>query len=71
MRHIADMKQRGHRGYLHVDMKKVQEKALATLPENAFAGEILRGLPFDSHLDKMVIQKQATAFHEPTADVKK
>ena len=71
VRHIADMKQRGHRGYLHVDMKKVEEKAKPTLPENGVPEEILRDLPFDSHLDKMVIQKQATTVHEPTANLKK
>ena len=32
VRHIADMKQRGHRGYLHVGMKKVEDKAKATSP---------------------------------------
>ena len=71
MRHIADMKQRGHRGYLHVDMKKVEENAKTTLPESGVPEEILRDLPFDSHLDKMVIQKQATTVHEPTANLKK
>ena len=54
-----------------MDMKKVEEKAKATLPENGVPEEILRDLPFDSHLDKMVIQKQATTVHEPTANLKK
>ena len=71
VRHIGDMKRRGHRGYIHVDMKKVEEKARATLPENGVPEEILRDLPFDSHLDKMLIQKQATTVHEPTANLKK
>ena len=71
VRHIADMKQRGHRGYLHADMKKVEGKANTTLPENGVPEEILRDLMFDSHLDKMVIQKQATTVHEPTANLKK
>ena len=31
----------------------------------------LRDLPFDSNLDKVVIQKQATKVHEPTANLKK
>ena len=52
-------------------MKKVEEKARATLPENGVPEEILRDLPFDSHLDKMLIQKQATTVHEPTANLKK
>ena len=46
VRHIGDMKRRGHRGYIHVDMKKVEEKARATLPENGVPEEILRDLPF-------------------------
>ena len=54
-----------------MDMKKVEEKARATLPENGVPEEILRDLPFDSHLDKMLIQKQATTVHEPTANLKK
>ena len=29
VRHIADMKQRGHKGYLHVNMEKVHAKANA------------------------------------------
>ena len=41
------------------------------MPENGVPEEILRDLPFDSHLDKMVIQKQATTVHEPTANLKK
>ena len=52
-------------------MKKVEEKAKATLPENGVPEEILRDLPFGFHLDKMVIQKQATTVHEPTANLKK
>ena len=71
MRHIADMAQRGHRSYLHVDMKKVEEKAKTTLPENGVPEEILRELLLDSNLEKMVIQKQATTVHEPTANLKK
>ena len=71
VRHIAGMKQRCHRGDLHVDMKKVEEKTNTTLPENCENEERLRDLPSDSHLDKMVIQKQATTVHEPTANPKK
>ena len=63
VRHIADMRERGHRGYLHEDMRKVEEKANATLPENGVPEEALRDLPFDSHLDKMLIHKQATTVH--------
>ena len=65
------MQKRGHRGYIHVNMEKVEEKAKATLPENGVPEEILRDLPFDSHLEKMVIQKQATTVHEPTPNLKK
>ena len=65
MRHVADMKQRSYRGHLHVDMKKVEETAKTILPENGAHEEILRDLPFDSHLDKMVIQKQAATVYEP------
>ena len=57
--------------FIYVDMKKVEEKARATLPENGVPEEILRDLPFDSHLEKLVIQKQATTVHEPTASLKK
>ena len=71
MRHIRDMKERGHRGYLHVGMAKVQTKAHATLSENGVPDVLLRDLPFESNIKKMIIQKHATPVPEPTSDMKK
>ena len=71
VRHIEDMKKRGHRGDLHVNMERVNAKANATLPENCVPDIILRDLPFESNIQKMIIQKHATTALEPTADLKK
>ena len=68
VRHIEDMKNRGHRGYLHVNMEKVHAKANATLPENGVPDIILRDLPFESSIQKMMIQKHATTVLELTPD---
>ena len=51
--------------------KKVHAKANATLPENGVPDIILRDLPFESNIQKMIIQKHATTLSEPTADLKK
>ena len=71
VRHIRDMKERGHRGYLHVNMAKVQTKANASLPENGVPEVLLGDLPFESNIKKMIIQKHATPVSEPTSDMKK
>ena len=42
----------------------------AILRENGVPEEILRDLQFDSHLDRMAIQKQATTVQETIADLK-
>ena len=71
VRHIAEMKNRGHRGYLHADMEKVQAKANATLLENGVPDILLRDLPFESNIQKMMLQKHATTVPEATADLNK
>ena len=68
VRHIQDMKDRGHRAYVNVDMAKVAAKAKATLPENCVPPEILRELPHDPHIAKLAVQKHATTVPEPTSD---
>ena len=52
VRHIEDMKNRGHSRYLHVKMEKVHAKANATLPENGVPDIILRDLPSESNIQK-------------------
>ena len=60
IRLIKEMKRCGHRAYRNVDIKKVEEKARATLPENGVPAAIAKLIPFDSHLDNIQVQKQAT-----------
>ena len=69
IRHFQDMKERGHRGYLHVNMEQVIAKATSTLPENGVPEIILRDLPFESDISKIMIQQAATPVAEPTADL--
>ena len=71
VRHIQDMKDRGHRAYVNVDMAKVVAKAKATLPQNGVPPEILRELPHDPHIAKLAVQKHATTVPEPTSDLEK
>ena len=52
-------------------MEKVHAKANATLPENGVPDVILRDLPFESNIQKMIIQKQATTVPEPTPNLEK
>ena len=52
-------------------MEKVHAKANATLPENGVPDILLRDLPFESNIQKMMIQKHATTVPEPTSDMKK
>ena len=65
------MKDRGHRAYVNVDMRKVIAKAKVTLPENGVPPEVLRELPHDNHIDKLAMQKHATTVPEPTSDLEK
>ena len=65
------MKRRGHKAYQHVNMDKVREKAKAELPENGVPDILLRDLPFEPNIQKMLIQKHATTVPEPTRDLKK
>ena len=60
VRHIQDMKDRGHRAYVNVDMAKVAAKAKATLPQNGVPPEILRELPYAPHIAKQPLQKHAS-----------
>ena len=71
VRHIEDMKRRGHKAYQHVNMDKVREKAKAELPENGVPDILLKDLPFEANIQKMLIQKHATTVPEPTRDLKK
>ena len=59
IRCILGMKQRGHRAYVHLDMKKVDEKA-RQLPENGVPPELITLLPNDNAYDKLRAQKAAT-----------
>ena len=55
---IEDAKRRGHRAYARVDIATMREKA-TSLPEDGVPPEIVRLLPHDTHLDKIVVQKAA------------
>ena len=55
---IEDAKRRGHRAYARVDIATMREKA-TSLPEDGVPPEIIRLLPHDNHLDKIVVQKAA------------
>ena len=56
---IQGAKDRGHRAYVNVDMDRVRRKAEA-LPNNSVPPELLRILPHDDDLDKIIVQKAAT-----------
>ena len=71
VRHIEEMKLRGHKAYQHVNMERVREKANVELPENGVPDILLRDLPFENNIQKMLIQKHATTVPEPTRDLKK
>ena len=55
---IEDAKRRGHRAYARVDIATMREKA-TSLPEDGVPPEIIRLLPHDNHLDKILVQKAA------------
>jgi hypothetical protein len=60
---ITEMKASGHPAYQHVDLEKMREKAIRTLsanPEGEVPPEVAKVMPFDSHLDNIQVQKQAT-----------
>ena len=56
---IRGAKNRGHRAYANVDMERAHAKA-QLLPENGVPPELIRIIPHDDHLDKVLIQKAAT-----------
>ena len=53
---IQGAKDRGHRAYVKVDMDRARQKA-QQLPEHGVPPELIRLLPHDDHLDKIVVQK--------------
>ena len=55
---IYDAKARGQRGYRNADMAAVEQKA-SRLPENGIPPEIVKLLPHDKDLDKVMVQKAA------------
>ena len=55
---IEDAQARGHRSYRHVSIAAVRKKA-EQLPEDGIPPEIVRLLPHDASLDKILIQKAA------------
>ena len=59
---IQGAKDRGHRAYANLDMVRVGAKA-QSLPEHGVPPELIRILPHDDDLDKVLVQKAAT----PTA----
>ena len=56
---IQGAKSRGHRAYANVDMSRAHAKA-QSLPENGVPPELIRIIPHDDHLDKVVVQKAGT-----------
>ena len=66
VRHIQEMKLRGHKAYQHVNMERVREKANAELPDI-----LLRDVQIEKNIQKMIIQRHATTVPEPTSDLKK
>ena len=57
--HIKKMIARGHRAYAHMDEAGVDARA-ERLPESGVPPELVRLLPYDNHLDKVMVQKNAT-----------
>ena len=68
MKHITDMKNRGHRAYVNVDIGAMEKKA-QQLPEDGVPLEIIRSLGHDNHLDKVNIQKNAATVDKATNDL--
>ena len=60
---ITEMKASGHPAYQHVDLEKMREKAVRTLPANpkgVVPGAVAKLIPFDSLIDNIQVQKQGT-----------
>ena len=55
---IAEGKRRGHRAYRHVDMGKVRTQA-KELPVKGVPRCIVKLLPYERSLDKIIVQKAA------------
>ena len=57
---ITEMKQCGHPAYAHVNLEEMEAKARETLPEKDVPAEIAKLIPYDTLLDNIQVQKQAT-----------
>eukprot|EP00959_Pyramimonas_sp_CCMP1952_P008000 167531-Pyramimonas_sp.AAC.1 len=53
------MKHRGHRAFANVNVEAMERKA-DQLPQDGVPPEIVRLLPHDTTLDKLMVQKNAT-----------
>eukprot|EP00959_Pyramimonas_sp_CCMP1952_P405988 8508613-Pyramimonas_sp.AAC.1 len=53
------MMSRGHRAFARVDEGRIDARA-ESLPKNGVPPEIVRLLPYDNHLDKVMVQENAT-----------
>ena len=56
---IQGAQSRGHRAYANVDMDRASAKA-QTVPEKGVPPGLIRMLPHDDHLRKVLVQKAAT-----------
>ena len=56
---IQGAKNRGHRAYRNVNMERARLKA-QSLPAHGVPPELIKVLPHDDHLDKILVQKSAT-----------
>ena len=56
---ILEMKRRKHQAYIHIDEKRVREKA-RLLPENGVPPEVLKVIKNDNSIDSLRPQKAAT-----------
>ena len=60
VRLIKEMHRCGHRAYQGINLQKMEEKAMATLPERGVPPEVAKLIPYDSLLDNIRVQKQGT-----------
>ena len=60
IRLIEEMHLCGHRSYSTLDMHRVRQKANESLPRNGVPEHVAKLLPYDSLLDNIQVQKQAT-----------
>ena len=60
IRLITELHNCGHVAYKNIDMAKMRLKAYETLPENGIPAHVAKLLPYDSSLDNIQVQKQAT-----------